>query len=160
MFQNSVNLPTFLVGLSRPAIEDGLPIIEQPSSGDFGFNAYLADARVSVRTKYEATQVFFYYDEKSRTVEVRSSQHRFLFKCWIYDYDGLNPPPFKSRSVSECSVVASSRKPSLSCDTSLIESTSITTSDSTNNQKASTPNGTISVTEEELDRDFWNLASL
>ena len=77
MFQNSVNLPTFLVGLGRPTIEDGLPIVDQPNSGEFGFNAYLADARVSVRAKYEATQVFSIHI-KSLKPPMSVSQKSFL----------------------------------------------------------------------------------
>lgn len=122
----SMNLPTFLVGLSRPSVEDGISL-DSSISGEFSYNSYLADARQLVRLRYEATQ------------------------CWLYDYDGLNPPPLDQKSQFGHRVV--SRQPSVSCDNEHPEGPRMT----------STPTGSsgpLSLTDEELDRDFWNLMKL
>ena len=83
-FQPSMNLPTFLVGLGRPPVEDGIAVDSSLSSSStttttclsdtMGYNSYLSDARNVVRLRFEATQ------------------------CWIYDYDGISPPPFPAKN--------------------------------------------------------------
>ena len=67
---SSNSLPTFLVGLGRPAAEDGLAIdtASEAIPEAIDFQSYLIDAKKAVRDRFEAT------------------------RCWVYDYDGLNPP--------------------------------------------------------------------
>ena len=79
-----MNLPTFLVGLGRPPVEDGLAVDQSTTTttsltDSMGYNSYLSDARNAVRAKFEATQ------------------------CWVYDYDGISPPPFPPKSDSQVS---------------------------------------------------------
>jgi hypothetical protein len=79
-----MNLPTFLVGLGRPPVEDGLAVDQSSTTttsltDSMGYNSYLSDARNAVRAKFEATQ------------------------CWVYDYDGISPPPFPPKSDSQVS---------------------------------------------------------
>jgi hypothetical protein len=89
-----MNLPTFLVGLGRPSVEDGIAVGDHSTStsglttdprttstsgglietSQFSYNAYLSDAREAVRQRFEATQ------------------------CWLYDYDGISPPPWPTKS--------------------------------------------------------------
>ena len=74
------------------------------------------DARKAVRDRFEAT------------------------RCWQYDYDGLNPPPMTSISLS-------TEAENKNCDNIQNHSSEV-----------STPygSGPVSLTEEE-DREFWNL---
>jgi hypothetical protein len=49
-----LNLPTFLVGLGRPPVEDGLVINDLAATSlndSLGYNSYLADARQAVRAR-------------------------------------------------------------------------------------------------------------
>jgi len=83
---NSLTLPTFLVGITGPSVQDGVAP-PPPDNVDLAINAlmpnsppgsitsnvseyhsYLVDARNAVRQRSEAT------------------------KCWLYQYDGRDPP--------------------------------------------------------------------
>ena len=85
-----MNLPTFLVGLGRPPVEDGIAVDPSMStsssattttclSDSMGYNSYLSDARNAVRLRFEATQ------------------------CWIYEYDGISPPPLPTKNGAQVS---------------------------------------------------------
>lgn len=123
--QGSLSLPTFLVGMGRPSVQDGVPIQsddahkhhQQPDDvlhapGNTEYHHYLVDARNAVRQRYEAT------------------------KCWIYPYDGLNPPPHSA---------ISSRGPDKDPEEA-----------NNHEDDMSTPGGPISMTDEET-QDFWKL---
>lgn len=66
----SSSLPTFLVGLSRTAAEDGIPVdaAAEVLADNVDYHSYLMDARNAVRDRFEAT------------------------RCWQYHYDGNSPP--------------------------------------------------------------------
>ncbi len=81
-FQNpnaaTSSLPTFLVGLGRPAAEDGLAVetAMEVTASNSEYHSYLIDARKAVRDRFEATQ------------------------CWQYDYDGIHPSPASIASTA------------------------------------------------------------
>ena len=74
-----MNLPMFLVGLGRPSVEDGIAVDHTTTSlsDSLGYNSYLSDARNTVRQRFEATQ------------------------CWLYDYDGISPPPWHAKNGAQ-----------------------------------------------------------
>ena len=94
----SLSLPTFLVGIGRPNVQDGLPMqssevgrsetdVSLPSitSGISDYHNYLVDARNAVRQRHEAT------------------------KCWLYSYDGSSPPMHST--IAHPSPLATTLKP-------------------------------------------------
>ena len=124
----SVSLPTFLVGMGRTPIQEGLvipnsdkqksdppsetfPLASTASSSEY--HHYLVDARNAVRQRYEAT------------------------KCWLYLYDGISPPP---HALIVNPLVLGDKM-------SEIQLT---------DDEMSSPRGPVSLTEEE-NKDFWKL---